>query len=164
MASGNEQVLLTPTGLAKLQAELDDLVNVRRPAVLQRIRDAKALGDLRENFDFHDAKREQSFLEGRILALKETLARARVVTEDEMSGDQVSIGTTVELMNLETSARSTYTLVGAAEANPLKGFISNASPVGQALMGKAVDETVEIHTPRGAQKYRIAAIRRAETQ
>ena len=87
-----EPVIMTAAGKAKLEAELDELVNVRRPAVLLRIREAKALGDLRENIDFQDAKREQAFLEGRIQALKEKLGRARVVSEEEMNSEGVGIG------------------------------------------------------------------------
>lgn len=155
-----EPVIMTAAGKAKLEAELDELVNVRRPALLVRIRDAKSLGDLRENFDFHDAKREQAFLEGRIQALKETLGCARIVTEEEMSHDNVGIGSMVEVVNLETGSTSTYTIVGAVEAEPAKGKISNASPVGKALMGQSEGAMVEITTPRGVQKYRINAIRR----
>lgn len=154
-----EQMVLTAAGKAKLEAELEELVNVRRPAVVQRIREAKSLGDLSENFDFHDAKREQSFIEGRVLALKEMLGRARVVSDDEMTEDTVGVGSTVELENLATGGTSTYTIVGAIEADPARGRISNASPVGKALMGKSEGATVEITTPRGVQKYRVAAVR-----
>lgn len=154
-----EQMVLTAAGKAKLEAELEELVNVRRPAVVQRIREAKSLGDLSENFDFHDAKREQSFIEGRILALKEMLGRARVVSDDEMTEDTVGVGSTVELENLATGSISTYTIVGAIEADPARGRISNASPVGKALMGQSKGATVEITTPRGVQKYRVAAVR-----
>ncbi|HHX38694.1 MAG TPA: transcription elongation factor GreA [Armatimonadetes bacterium] len=155
-----EPVIMTAAGKAKLEAELDELVNVRRPAVLLRIREAKALGDLRENFDFQDAKREQAFLEGRIQALKETLGRARVVSEEEMNSEGVGIGSTVEMVHLETGSVCTYTIVGAVEADPAKGKISNASPVGKALMGQTEGATVTITTPRGVQQYRIQAIRR----
>jgi len=155
-----EQLVMTAAGKAKLEAELDELVNVRRPAVLLRIREAKSLGDLSENFDFHDAKREQSFVEGRILALKEMLGRARVVTEEETDDGAVGIGSVVDVVNLDTKATATYTIVGAVESDPARGRISNASPVGKALMGQHEGAAVEITTPRGVQKYRIAAIRR----
>ena len=155
-----EQLEMTAAGKAKLEAELDELVNVRRPAVLQRIREAKALGDLSENFDFHDAKREQSFVEGRILALKEMLGRARVVTEEETNNGGVGLGSRVDIVNLDTGATSTYTLVGAVEADPASGKISNVSPVGKALMGQTEGASIEITTPRGIQKYRISAVRR----
>lgn len=158
MASSNEEIVLTPAGLQKLQAELDELVNVRRPGVTERIREAKSLGDLSENFDYQDAKRDQSFVEGRIMQLKETLARARVVTQAEMPDGSVGLGAVVDLVNVDSGNKSSYTIVGAAESDPRQGKISNKSPVGQALMGHKVGETVQINTPRGAQTYRVTAI------
>ena len=155
-------MVVTAAGLAKIEAELEELVNVRRPANLQRIRDAKSLGDLRENFDFHDAKRDQSFIEGRINALKEIIGRAHVVSDEDAVEGVVSIGCMVEMTNLATGTSSSYTIVGAVEAEPAKGKISNVSPVGKAVMGQSVGATVEIATPRGLQSYRIDAVRRSE--
>ncbi len=155
-------MVVTAAGLAKIEAELEELVNVRRPANLQRIRDAKSLGDLRENFDFHDAKRDQSFIEGRINALKEIIGRAHVVSDEDAVEGVVSIGCMVEMTNLATGTSSSYTIVGAVEAEPAKGKISNVSPVGKAVMGQSVGATVEIATPRGPQSYRIDAVRRSE--
>ena len=155
-------MVVTAAGLAKIEAELEELVNVRRPANLQRIRDAKSLGDLRENFDFHDAKRDQSFIEGRINALKEIIGRAHVVSDEDAVEGVVSIGCMVEMTNLATGTSSSYTIVGAAEAEPAKGKISKVSTMGKAVMGQSVGATVEIATPRGPQSYRIDAVRRSE--
>ncbi|MDH7571378.1 MAG: transcription elongation factor GreA [Armatimonadota bacterium] len=159
MSRGDHRVVVTAEGLKKLQQELDELTNVRRPAVRQRIREARSLGDLRENFDFHDAKREQAYIEGRIRALQEMIGRARVVDEGNTSTERVDVGCAVDLLDLQTNLPLSFAIVGAVEANPVQGLISHLSPVGKALIGKREGDEVEVVTPRGKQRYRVTAVR-----
>ena len=137
-----------------MRAELQELVEVRRPEVVGRIRSAKELGDLRENADYHAAREEQSFLEGRVQALEDRIRRA--VVADETATGRVLIGSTVKV---ETGGDEvTYTIVGSAEANPAAGRLSSASPVGAALLGALPGAEVEVRTPRGPVRYRVLAV------
>jgi transcription elongation factor GreA len=148
-------VMLTADGAERLQAELRELTEVRRPEVIARIRAAKELGDLRENADYTAAREEQSFLEGRIQALEGRLREA-VVTAPPAAGDGAHIGSrvTVEVDGIE----SVYTLVGSAEADPSAGRLSVASPVGKALVGARAGDEVDVQTPRGRAAYRVLAV------
>jgi transcription elongation factor GreA len=149
---GNE---LTPQGAERLQAELDELVNKRRPEVVSRIRTAKEHGDLKENAEYHAAREEQSFLEGRIQAIEARLRTAVIVTAPA-AGSRVGLGSVVTVDDEGESVR--YTIVGAAEADPRSGRISSASPVGRALLGHDVGELVSVASPAGERSYRILAI------
>ncbi len=146
---------LTVEGSARLRAELDRLIRVRRPEVIARIRTAKEHGDLKENAEYHAAREEQSFLEGRVQALEARLRTAEVV-DAPAAGARVGLGSQV---TVEYEGETlTYTIVGASESHPTTGRISSSSPVGRALVGRDVGEEVAVATPAGARRYRIVAI------
>jgi transcription elongation factor GreA len=146
---------LTAEGAERLRAELAELIDVRRPAVVARIRSAKELGDLKENADYHAAREEQSFLEGRIQALQAKL-RDAVIAIPPSAGQGADLGSsvTVEADGLTV----TYTLVGSAEAAPSAGRVSVQSPVGRALIGATPGTEVIVETPRGSVLYRVLAV------
>ena len=148
-------VSLTAEGAARLQAELRELTEVRRPEVIARIRTAKEHGDLKENAEYHAAREEQSFLEGRIQALEARL-RDAVIAEAPRAGEGADIGSrvTVEEGGLEAE----YTLVGSAEADPAAGRLSIVSPVGKALVGARAGDDVAVETPRGRAMYRVVKV------
>ncbi len=146
---------LTPDGEARLRAELDELTRVKRPQVIARIRTAKEHGDLKENSEYHAAREEQSFLEGRIQAIEARL-RSAVIVEAPAAGSRVGLGSVVTLDDDgETVA---YTIVGADESDPPRGRISSSSPVGRALVGRDQGDYVVVVTPAGERRYRILAI------
>lgn len=152
---GAETFDLTADGAARLREELRSLVDVRRPEVIARIRTAKELGDLKENADYTAAREEQSFLEGRIQAIEAQLRGARII-ETPAAGALIGIGSTVTVETL--GEETTYVLVGTTEADPAKGRISVASPVGQALVGHAPGDDVVVRTPRGEARYRVISV------
>ncbi len=154
-----EEKYLTKEGAEELRRELAELVNVRRPALAQRLKEAIAQGDLSENADYHDAKEQQAFLEGRIRYL-ESILRSAIVVDGPADGpsDVVRIGSQVTIEQKGEPAE-TYTLVGAAEANPVEGKISHESPLGAALLGRRVGEKVSIDAPVGRLIFTIRAIR-----
>ena len=147
--------LLTLEGLEKLKKELEILVNQRRKEVIERIQEAVAHGDLSENADYAQAKEEQAFIEGRIQELEEIIKNAEIIRSN---GDRgvVSVGSTVKLH--ANGQEKNYTIVGSNEARPAEGFISNASPIGKAILGKSAGEVAQIETPKGAVKYEILEI------
>jgi len=146
---------LTPDGGARLRAELDELTRVKRPQVIARIRTAKEHGDLKENSEYHAAREEQSFLEGRIQAIEARL-RSAVIVEAPAAGSRVGLGSVVTLDDDgETVA---YTIVGADESDPPRGRISSSSPVGRALVGRDKGDYVVVVTPAGERRYRILGI------
>jgi transcription elongation factor GreA len=153
--SGSDAAELTAEGAQRLQAELDQLVTVKRPEVIARIRTAKEHGDLKENAEYHAAREEQSFLEGRIQAIEARL-RTAVIVGAPAAGSRVGLGSVVTVDDGGEEVR--YTIVGAAEADPRNGRISSASPVGRALIGHDAGDTVTVATPAGEQQYRILAI------
>jgi transcription elongation factor GreA len=153
-----KEVILTQEGLKQLQEEVDHLSTVKRDEVAERIRSAREFGDISENSEYDDAKNEQAMLEHRISLLQEKLRRARVIKDSEIETDKVSVGTTVTLRDQERGEIRIYTLVGSAEADPAKAKLSNESPVGQAILGKRVGETVTVPVPAGSLKYEILAI------
>ena len=146
---------LTAEGDARLRAELDELTRVRRPQVIARIRTAKEHGDLKENSEYHAAREEQSFLEGRVQAIEARL-RSAVIVEAPLAGSRVGLGSVVTLDDDgETVA---YTIVGADESDPSAGRISSSSPVGRALVGRDRGDYVVVNTPAGERRYRILGI------
>jgi transcription elongation factor GreA len=146
---------LTAEGAARLQAELDDLTRVRRAGILARIRTAKEHGDLKENAEYHAAREEQSFLEGRVQAIEARL-RSAVIVEAPAAGSRVGLGSLVTLDDDgETVA---YTIVGADDSDPAAGRISSSSPVGRALVGRDKGDQVVVATPAGERRYRILDI------
>jgi transcription elongation factor GreA len=147
-------VYLTAEGLEKLKGELNELITVDRPRVAARIHEAKLDGDLSENAEYEDAKQEQSFLEGRIATLEAQLRNAAVI--EKTNGDSVSLGSKVVIKG--SDGEETFTIVGAAEAAPREGRISNESPVGAALMGRKKGEKVTVNAPSGPIEYTLVRI------
>jgi transcription elongation factor GreA len=146
---------LTVDGAARLRAELEELTQVRRPQVIARIRTAKEHGDLKENAEYHAAREEQSFLEGRVQALEARL-RTAVIVDAPTAGSRVGLGSNVTVEHAGETA--TYTIVGASESDPASGRISSSSPVGRALVGHDVGDEIMVRTPAGERAYRIVAI------
>ena len=151
-----ETNFLTQEGYEKLKKELVYLRTVRRPEVAEHIRIAKEDGDLSENAGYDAAKNEQSFVEGRIMTLEAILKTAQII-EDQGQRDAVTLGSRVTVQE-EGYDPETYQIVGSAEADPSGGRISNESPLGRALLGKAVDHIVEVNTPAGITTFRILEI------
>jgi transcription elongation factor GreA len=151
----NHQIYLTPEGAEKLRAELKELTGPRREELSQRLRAAIQMGDLSENADYHKAKEDQAFLEGRIQEIEAVLRTAVVV--EKTHSDVVNIGSTVTVQE-EDFDPETYYVVGAKEADPRKGKISNESPIGRALMDHKVGDEVEAETPSGKIKFKILKI------
>jgi transcription elongation factor GreA len=147
---------LTAEGLDRLQSELEELIRVRRPETISRIRSARELGDLSENADYEAARKDQSFLEGRIQQLQDMLRNVALV-DGSPGGDDVAIGSTVIVESRGTEA--TYTIVGSAESNPREGRLSFTSPIGTALLGHRAGDDVIVHAPRGDVTYRIVEVR-----
>lgn len=151
---------LTKEGLEKLQLELDTLKNVARKEVINRIKIARDQGDLSENAEYSDAKDQQSFIEGRILELENTI-RSAVLIEPSVGRDGiVGLGVTVTISCVgdHGADERRYTIVGSNEANPTSGLISNESPLGRAFLGKRLGETVEVRTPKGMMRCTIMHI------
>jgi transcription elongation factor GreA len=153
----NEQLILTSEGARRLNAELKELQGPRRQEISQRLRDAIEMGDLSENADYHKAKEDQSFLEGRIQELEHLLKNATIVDPEQVSREKVDVGVTVTVQE-EDYDPETYQLVGAKEADPRKGRISNESPIGKALIGKRRGDTVVARTPSGEIRMKILKI------
>jgi len=145
---------ISAEGLAALKQELHELETKGRRELAKRILTARELGDLSENAEYHAAKEDQAHMETRILLLQERL-RAAVVTATTSEGDAFSFGRTAEVVDEDTGAVNTWTLVGRAEADLTQGKLSLQSPVGQALFERSVGETVEVATPRGSRRLRI---------
>ena len=153
--------ILTYEGLKKLEDELENLKVVRRKEVSQKIKEAREQGDLSENAENDAAKDEQRDIEALIEQLEKILKNAEVVVEEEADLDKVSIGCSVKILDCEFDEELEYKIVGSTEANSLKGKISNESPVGKALLGKQVGDTVTVETPAGEFSYKVLSIHRA---
>lgn len=151
----NQKIQITQKGFDRLQKELDELTNQKRPKLVDRLENARSQGDLSENSDYSNAKSELEFLDGRIDELKSVLDNAKVVATAN-GGSQVDIGAKVNLK--VDGSEIVYEIVGDWEAKPTEQKISHASPLGQALVGKKVGETVEVKAPAGKIKYEILAI------
>ena len=149
--------IVTPSGYARLEKELEELES-RRVQVSRNIKTAKGYGDLSENFEYHEAKREQGFVEGRIMELKIILPGAHVVQPDDVPTDEVWFGSQVRLKDLDYEDEEQYAVVGSLEADIDQGRISYESPLGQALMGKKVGDEVEVRVPAGVTRYEVVAI------
>ncbi|MCR5677307.1 MAG: transcription elongation factor GreA [Agathobacter sp.] len=154
--------ILTYAGLQKLEAELEDLKVVKRKEISQKIKEAREQGDLSENAEYDAAKDEQRDIEARIEEIEKILKNAEVVVEEEADLDKVSIGCKVKILDIEFNEELEYKIVGSTEANSLKGKISNESPVGAALIGKKVGDTVVVETEAGAFSYKLLDIQRSD--
>jgi len=146
--AASQDVPITPEGLAEVSRELEHLVTVRRPDIVARIKAAREHGDLSENFEYHSARNEQSFIETRILEL-EAIVKNHVLIEGARTADRVELASKVTLIE-EGGPEETYRIVGPAEADPGAGRVSYASAMGKALLGHRVGEEVDVHTPTGA--------------
>ncbi|QSX09673.1 transcription elongation factor GreA [Alkalibacter rhizosphaerae] len=144
-----KELILTYEGLKKLEEELEKLKTVRRREVAERIKTAREFGDLSENAEYDEAKNEQAFIEGRIAELEHKLKNARIIDEDELGTDIVSIGSIVKVKDGELNEVLRFHIVGSAEADPMEDKISNESPVGAALLSKKVGDVVSIEVPDG---------------
>jgi transcription elongation factor GreA len=154
----SKEVILTQGGLEKLEKELEYLKSIKRREVAARIKTAISFGDISENSEYEDAKNEQAFIEGRIITLEKMLRNVRLIDDKETSSDTVSIASTVILKDIEFDEDFEYTIVGSAEANPAENKISNESPVGKAILGKKINDIVEVSVPAGVLKYQIIKI------
>jgi transcription elongation factor GreA len=154
-----DKIPMTQQGFTKLEAELKDLKSVRRPAVIEAIATARAHGDLSENAEYHAAKEQQSFIEGRIKELESVIGMAQIIDPSTLSGNSVKFGATVLIADEETGTEETYTIVGEYEADADNKRISITAPIARALIGKSVNDSVEVRTPKGVKKYEIVEVK-----
>lgn len=155
--SARRTIYLTPEGKEELRQELDELINVERPALAERLRHAIAQGDLSENANYKAAKEDQSFLEGRIQEI-ETILRNAEIIEDNADSDEVAIGSRVTVIEEGAREAETFRVVGIAEADPADGKVSHESPMGRALLGHQVGDVVTVEAPGGDIGFEIIAI------
>ncbi len=151
---------ITTQGAQRLRAELEELKSVKRPAVIQAIAEARAHGDLKENAEYHAAREQQGFIEGRIKQLESELSNAQPIDVSTLNaGDKVVFGATVVLADVENDEERTYQLVGDLEADIKQGLIAISSPVARALVGKHEGDTITIDAPAGQREYEIVSVR-----
>ena len=154
------QTPLTVKGAEKLRQQLHQLKTVERPRITQAIAEARAHGDLSENAEYHAAREQQSFTEGRINALETALAEAKIIDVTTIdAGGQVVFGATVELLNVNNDKQASYQIVGEQEADINEGLISVTSPIARALIGKTAGDAVDVDAPGGVIEYEILAIK-----
>ena len=156
----NKKNILTYTGLKQLEDELQQLKVVRRQEVAEKLKEARAQGDLSENAEYDAAKDAQLDIEARIEALQNILKNAEVVVETEVDSDKINIGCVVKLFDFEFDEELEFSIVGSTEANSLKNKISNESPLGSALIGKKVGDVIKVETQMGEVEYKVLSISR----
>ncbi|MCU6710556.1 transcription elongation factor GreA [Paenibacillus sp. J5C_2022] len=154
-----EEMILTPEGYAKIEAELEELKTVKRKELSERLKVAISFGDLRENSEYHSAKDDQAFLETKILQLERMLKTARVVDASSAGIDKVGVGTIVTLHDVEFDEKIRYQLVSPAEADVDENKISYESPLGKELMGKKVGDAIHVNAPMGTIEYKLLEIK-----
>ncbi len=154
-----DRVPITISGFAALETELKHRQQVERQRIIEAIAEARALGDLSENAEYHSAKEQQSLNEGRIMELESMIGRAEVIDVSKLSGDRIKFGATVKLMDEDTEEARTYMIVGEPEADVRSGKLSIGSPIARALIGKGVGDTVQVSTPGGGKSYEIVSVR-----
>ena len=151
---------ITAKGALRLRAELDELKSVKRPAVIAAIAEARAHGDLKENAEYHAAREQQGFIEGRIKHLEGELSHAQVIDIANLSvGDKVVFGATVELADADSGEERTYQIVGDLEADIKQGLIAISSPVARAIIGKHEGDVITIEAPGGIREYEIVSVK-----
>jgi transcription elongation factor GreA len=151
---------ITTKGAQRLRTELEELKSVKRPAVIQAIAEARAHGDLKENAEYHAAREQQGFIEGRIKQLEAELSNAQLIDVSTLdAGDKVVFGATVVLADTDNDEEKTYQVVGDLEADIKQGMIAISSPVARALIGKHEGDTVTIDAPAGQREYEIVSVR-----
>lgn len=149
---------MTAEGLARMEEELKRLKHVDRQEVIAAISEARELGDLSENAEYHAAKEKQGFIEGRIKELEDKISRAEVIDVSALSGDDVKFGATVTLADEDTDEETTYQIVGEDEADLEAGRLSISAPLSRALIGKSVGDSCEVTTPKGKRSYEIIKV------
>jgi transcription elongation factor GreA len=153
-----EKIPMTQLGFSRLESELKELKSVQRPAIIEAISEARAHGDLSENAEYSAAKEKQSFIEGRIMELTAILSRAEIIDVTEHAAEHIKFGATVTLVDEESEEKITYQIVGDYEADITRGLISNAAPIGRALIGKKEGTSVEVTTPKGLRYYEVLKV------
>jgi transcription elongation factor GreA len=153
-----EKIPMTVGGFRTLQEELSRLKNVERPAIIKAISDAREHGDLSENAEYHAAKERQSFNEGRIAELEDKVSRAEVIDVSKITGSDIKFGATVTLIDDDTDEKIKYMIVGSDESDIKSGKLSITSPLARALIGKRVNDNVEVVTPNGGKAYAIELV------
>lgn len=152
------EIYITKEGKKEKEERLEYLKNVRRPEVLEKLKVAREYGDLSENSEYDAARNEQGRVESEIQMIEETLRQAIIVDSNKTNKDVIHVGSTVKVLDLEFNEEMVYKIVGTIESDPDRGYISNESPIGKALMGKKKGETVEIKTPGGSFKVKITSV------
>jgi transcription elongation factor GreA len=153
-----EKIPMTATGLSSLETELRHRQSVERPRIVQQITEARSHGDLSENAEYHAAKEQQSLNEGRIAELEDKISRAEVIDVSKLSGDTITFGATVTLVDEDTEEKKVWQIVGDTEADAKAGRISISSPLARALIGKKKGNSVEVNTPKGAKAYEVRKV------
>ena len=150
--------MITAEGLAKLQEKLDHYLKVLRPEIAKRIQAARELGDLSENAEYDEAKRDQAEMEVEIAKMQKQIEEAVVIDESELPNDEVRLGSKIRVKDMQTKEEFIFDIIGSSEADPLNGKISNLSPIGSALLKKKKGATVRINTPNGVLSYKLMEI------
>ena len=153
-----DKIPLTKAGADRLDAELKGLKSKDRPEIIAAIAEARELGDLKENAEYHSAREKQSFIEGRIAELEAILSRADIIDTSKMSGT-VKFGAHVELVDEDTDEEKSYQVVGEPEADIERGLLNIASPLARALIGKEEGDSIEVRTPGGTRSYEILSVK-----
>ena len=154
----SKEVLLTDEGLKKLEEELEYLKTQKRQEVAEKIKHARGFGDLSENSEYDEAKDEQAKVELRIVEIEKMLKNAKIIDNEEINLDIVSVGTKLKIYDFDFDEEVSYSVVGSTEADPDQGKISDESPIGRALLGRKVGETVDVDTPGGTIQLKILEI------
>tara|TARA_B100000579_G_C22624634_1_gene753560 strand:- start:241 stop:714 length:474 start_codon:yes stop_codon:yes gene_type:complete len=149
---------ITYKGFEKLEVELKNLKTSERPSVIKAIAEAREHGDLSENAEYHAAKEKQSFIEGRIADLENKISRAEVINTKKLKSNKIIFGATVTLGEVGKKKQIVYQIVGTEEANVEDGKISISSPLARALLGKSIDDSVEVYSPGGSKEYEVENI------
>ena len=153
-----DKIPITNIGFEKLEEELKTLKSIERPNVIRSIAEAREHGDLSENAEYHAAKEKQSFIEGRIADLENKISRAEIIITKKLKSNKVIFGATVTLGEVGKKKQIVYQIVGTEEADVESGKISISSPLARALLGKKVDDTVEVYSPGGSKEYEVENI------
>ncbi len=155
----DKKIPMTQRGYDQLQEELRHLKQVERHAVIKAIADARVHGDLSENAEYHAAKERQGFIEGRIIELEDKVSRGEIIDVSKLSGNNIKFGASVTLIDEDTEETNTYQIVGGDEADIRQGLLSITSPLARALIGKTVDDTIEVTTPSGSKAYSVINVK-----
>ena len=150
---------ITNEGFEQIEIELKNLKSIERPSIIKSIAEAREHGDLSENAEYHAAKEKQSFIEGRIADLESKISRAEVINTKKLKGNKIIFGATVTLGDIDSKKNIIYQIVGTEEADVENGKISISSPLAKALLGKKIDDTVEVYSPGGSKEYEIEDIK-----